>query len=245
MKTIKIKPVDSQQLSDRAKFALISIIQENGKDGKPFKLPNEDELASRLNVSRNVLRDALMSLEEMGIVTRRRSKGTMASPYIANAVCRLGTDPEIGQTLIRAGYKTSFKTLFFDLVYDESPVSANAFPNLVSKKLFRADGVPVAYIEDKFISRENIRREDFIHLRDFSHKDILEKIYETPLAYTLSHIDAILPTEEIRQLLEIDSASPVISLLDEGFNYDHERIVVTHTYFRAGTIDLKILRKSW
>ena len=61
MKTIKIKPVDSQQLSDRAKFALISIIQENGKDGKPFKLPNEDELASRLNVSRNVLRDALMN----------------------------------------------------------------------------------------------------------------------------------------------------------------------------------------
>ena len=74
MDELNIVRMNSQQLSYRTKMALISIIRENGKDGKPFKLPNEDELATRLGVSRNVLRDALMSLEELGFVTRRRSK---------------------------------------------------------------------------------------------------------------------------------------------------------------------------
>ena len=104
--------MSSQQLSQRAKMALITMIQEKGINGKPFKLPNEDELANQLGISRNILRDALMSLEEMGLVTRRRSKGTIASPAVANAVCRLDTEPELSAMIQRAGYTPDVKNLF-------------------------------------------------------------------------------------------------------------------------------------
>jgi len=245
MKTIKIKPVDSQQLSYRTKLALISIIRENGKDGKPFKLPNEDELASKLNVSRNVLRDVLMSLEEMGIVTRRRSKGTIASPYIANAACRLDTDPVFSQMLKHAGYESKVKTLFFGFVNDEATEPTGELLNLVSKKLFYADGVPVAYIIDRFLNKTDLKDEDIARLSELSHKEILEQVYDTPYAYALAHIDAILPDKEVSQYLEIDPMTPVVYLRDQGFNFDHELIVVTSTYIRSGTLDLKVLRKSW
>ena len=81
-KDIEITPLDSSELSQRTKLALIELIRSSESD-RPFKLPNEDKLAQMVGVSRNALRDALASLEEMGFVTRQRSKGTMANLVVA------------------------------------------------------------------------------------------------------------------------------------------------------------------
>lgn len=246
MNNLKIKPMDSQQLSYKTKRALISIIQENGKDGKPFKLPNEDELARSLNVSRNVLRDALMSLEEMGMVTRRRSKGTLASPLIANTKCRLDTDPELVKMMQHAGYDTRIETIFLGIDPKCAPDPDGKLLNITSKKIFYTNDVPTAYCIDQFVNDFSLSEDEIIErMKGHSHKEILEDIYNTAYAYTLAHIDAIIPNKELCKYLSITPKTPVIKLLDEGFNYDHELVVRTITYFRSGTLDLKVLRKSW
>lgn len=246
MDELNIVRMNSQQLSYRTKMALISIIRENGKDGKPFKLPNEDELATRLGVSRNVLRDALMSLEELGFVTRRRSKGTIASPAVANAICRLDTDPELYRMIQRAGYTPTVKHLFLGIDPDCPPEENGTVLKFVSKKIFYADDTPVSLCIDRFAERDSLTEEELSRqMQDQSHKVTLENIYGTAYAYTMAHIDAVLPDEETAAHLELSPATPVLLMEDYGYNYDHELIVRSTLYFRSGILDLKFLRKNW
>lgn len=246
MDKLNIVRMNSQQLSYRTKMALISIIRENGKDGKPFKLPNEDELAARLGISRNVLRDALMSLEELGIVTRRRSKGTIASPAVANAVCRLDTEPELSGMIQRAGYTPDVKNLFLGPNPDGSAQEDGTVLKLLSKKVFYANGTPAALCIDRFAERDILTEETFARqVEENSHTNVLENIYGTVYAYTMAHIDAILPDAETARHLEVTTDTPILVLEDFGYNFDHELIVRSTMYFRPGILDLKFLRRNW
>src|SRR5579875_1799748 len=58
---------------------LHAILNQDFEDGR---LPSEDELASMLNVSRTTIRTALHSLEQDGIITRRRALGTTVNQHI-------------------------------------------------------------------------------------------------------------------------------------------------------------------
>ena len=78
-KGLHISPVDSAELSYKTKLALIDFIRGYETD-QPFKLPVKISWLQRLGVSRNALRDVLTSLEEMGLVTRQRSKGDPGQP---------------------------------------------------------------------------------------------------------------------------------------------------------------------
>ncbi len=246
MDELNVVQMNSQQLSQRTKMALISMIQEKGKNGKPFKLPNEDELANRLGISRNVLRDALMSLEEMGLVTRRRSKGTIASPAVANAICRLDTDPELYPMIQRAGYTPGIKHIFLGTDPNCTPEADGALLKTVSKKVFYADETPVALCIDRFPDLSIFAEKDLLQkMRDQTHKDTLENIYGTSYAYTMAHITATLADEEIAEHLEISPSSAVLFMEDFGYNYDHELVIRSTIYFRPGILDLKFLRKNW
>jgi GntR family transcriptional regulator len=59
---------------------LQAILDERFDNGR---LPSEDELASMLNVSRTTIRTALHSLEQDGIITRRRALGTTVNKHVA------------------------------------------------------------------------------------------------------------------------------------------------------------------
>jgi GntR family transcriptional regulator len=96
MNIVKADPVETgtqKLLSQKTKLAIINIIQKNAKPGVPYKLPNEGEMSATLGVSRNVLRDSLAALAEMGLITRRRGRGTIANPEVANAKFRIDIDP--------------------------------------------------------------------------------------------------------------------------------------------------------
>jgi GntR family transcriptional regulator len=58
---------------------LQAILDQSFDDGR---LPSEDGLASMLNVSRTTIRTALHSLEQDGIITRRRALGTTVNQHI-------------------------------------------------------------------------------------------------------------------------------------------------------------------
>ena len=117
---------------------------------------------------------------------------------------------------------------------------------MVSKKIFYADETPAALCIDRFAEHEPLSEEDLSQkMRDQSHKDTLENIYGTAYAYTMAHIDAVLPDEETAACLGVSTSAPVLLMEDYGYNYDHELIVRSTIYFRPGILDLKFLRKNW
>lgn len=244
---LKIVPLENTQLSHKTRRALIDIIRQNAGEGKPFKLPNEDELSQQLGVSRNVLRDALMALEQMGIVTRRRSKGTIANPKIANFCGRIDIEPELTQTLKEVGYKVRVDTQRLGFVFEPEPFfgkDQECYLNV--EKAFYADDKPAAFCSDHIVGSYAKNAKDSIYrLKELSHYEFLKRYCDTAMAYTTANLDVIVPEPWLVQLLKTEDHEPVLMMEDLAYNYDHEIVVHSVIYFKRGLVNIKFLRKVW
>jgi GntR family transcriptional regulator len=76
---IPVERLDNAPLAERARAAILEAILD-----KRFteRLPSEEVLAEMLNVSRTTIRSALQSLEQHGIVSRKRAVGTTINAHI-------------------------------------------------------------------------------------------------------------------------------------------------------------------
>ena len=70
----------AMKLSDKAKANLLELITVQKKYKPGDKLPNENDLATELGVSRTTLREAIQYLSTQGVLEIRRGKGT----YVAD-----------------------------------------------------------------------------------------------------------------------------------------------------------------
>lgn len=74
-----LEPLDDTPLAERVRKALLdAIIKRRFED----RLPPEDVLAEMFNVSRTTIRAALQSLEEQGVINRKRAVGTTINRHI-------------------------------------------------------------------------------------------------------------------------------------------------------------------
>ncbi|PSL31144.1 FadR/GntR family transcriptional regulator [Dyadobacter jiangsuensis] len=80
MKASALGPMESLSMTDRVENILREYLMDNGfKPGD--SLPNETEIAQKLNVSRNVVREALSRLRMLGLIESRTRRGMiMAQP---------------------------------------------------------------------------------------------------------------------------------------------------------------------
>ena len=69
-----LNPVSSTTLADAVEKKIYEYISKN-KMSKGDTLPGEEELARTLNVSRNILREALSRLRMLGLVETRKKRG--------------------------------------------------------------------------------------------------------------------------------------------------------------------------
>jgi GntR family transcriptional repressor for pyruvate dehydrogenase complex len=78
--TTLLSPVSNLSMTDRVENSLRQYFEDNKfKPGDP--LPNEMEMATQLNVSRNVVREALSRLRMLGMIEARPRRGmVMAQP---------------------------------------------------------------------------------------------------------------------------------------------------------------------
>ncbi|MFJ5715996.1 FadR/GntR family transcriptional regulator [Neobacillus sp. NPDC093127] len=82
-KKIKVESVNRNTLSKQVVESIIQLL--NSGQLKPGdKLPTEMEFMEELNVSRPVLREALSSLESLGVITRKTREGTFFNNKISS-----------------------------------------------------------------------------------------------------------------------------------------------------------------
>src|SRR5699024_8953933 len=78
---VEIEKIKRRLLPEQVVYQIVNLLTSNKlKPGD--KLPTEMELMKDLNVSRPVLREALASLETLGIVTKKNKKGTFFNKKI-------------------------------------------------------------------------------------------------------------------------------------------------------------------
>ncbi len=181
-------------------------------------LPKEVELANRLGVSRNTIRQATNKLEYEGLLIRKKGVGTKVAPKNPLST---GLDHwysftqemrERGIRVENLGIKTAFVqpdekvARFFNISKDK--------PVLKLSKLKGVDGDPIVYFESYFHPRIGVSERD-----DFSIPlyRMLEDKYGVIVIRSNEHISAVL-AGKISRKLAVGPEAPV--LLRERYVYD-------------------------
>ncbi|MBE3582301.1 MAG: GntR family transcriptional regulator [Thermoanaerobacteraceae bacterium] len=93
--------LDRSTLRSQAAEILFNMIKERKFPGN--RLPAEEELARRMGVSRATVREALYSLVQLGVITKRQGKGNFCHPTIANLSARLDISTDFLELLRAEG----------------------------------------------------------------------------------------------------------------------------------------------
>jgi GntR family transcriptional regulator len=99
-----LSQLDNTPLAERARETILSAILNHRFEDD--RLPAEDELGKMLNVSRTTIRTALHSLEQDGIITRRRAVGTTVNRHVGPATLGLQRLVGFDWLLEEKGYKS-------------------------------------------------------------------------------------------------------------------------------------------
>jgi len=99
--------VESGSLTDRVHAAILEAIVEREFEDR---LPSEDVLAETLNVSRTTVRSALQSLEQVGIINRKRAVGTTINAHVGRSTLALQRLVGFDDLLREKGYEVEVET---------------------------------------------------------------------------------------------------------------------------------------
>jgi GntR family transcriptional regulator len=154
-RTAVVRELDNTSLASRARGAILEAIL----DGRfETRLPNEDELARMLNVSRTTIRSALQGLEQEGIITRRRALGTRINRHVGPAT--LGLQRMVGfDWLLRENHRDVRVDISWKIGDPPEPfreIFGAEGECLALSKAFIADGSLALHIRD-VVPTSNLR----------------------------------------------------------------------------------------
>jgi GntR family transcriptional regulator len=212
--------LDNRPLATKVRDAILeAILSQSFESGR---LPSEDELASMLNVSRTTIRTALHSLEQDGIVTRRRALGTTVNQHVRPDLVALQQLAGFDWLLREKGHKVKV-----DVSWTRAPVtsdisllfgSATDKEALLTEKLFFADGQLAIYIRD-LVPWEEIdkppRGKLSASLFEFSARHCRE-----PIDHAIVEIEPAVKRSESTTKLAVAVGDPFARLHERHFAID-------------------------
>jgi len=159
--TAPVARLANAKLADRARSAIFQAIISKQFVGR---LPPEEALASMLDVSRTTIRSALQSLEQDGLITRKRALGTTINAHVRPSTLALQRLVGFDGLLREEGYDVRTQVAW---QWGEAPPAfADVFPAvsgeecLLTEKSYFAGKALAIWIRDA-IPRRLIKREDF------------------------------------------------------------------------------------
>lgn len=226
---------NGKSLSDLVRLELLDEIRR-GKYLIDSRLPNEEQLAKELGVSRNTLREALRVLESNGVVEKKQGLGTFVrgetSPKVkpglevlfrvTDAIVELGMIPGTSEIEIRSSSADA-------RVAEKLGVGEGAFVNQLTR-VRTADGVPVVYCMDMF--SPHVGELDLEKLKS-SIFTYLEEIKGIRITYASTDIRPIVAGKELADKLLVSAASPLLLLDEVHFDKFDKPIFYSRLFFRS------------
>jgi GntR family transcriptional regulator len=177
------------------------------------RFPSDLELTESYEVSRHTVREAVRCLNQQGLVTRERGRGTIVNH--GEFEQPLGTLYSLFRTIEAAGVVQTSEVLALDTVTDPSASArlglADDAPLLLLARLRRAGGEPLA-IDRAWLPLKLAKPLLNVDWSRTALYDEMTRIGAPTPNEGWERLEPALPSADDRRLLDLDEASAVFSL---------------------------------
>ncbi len=229
-----------EKLYKQVENILLELINEEPYN-KGFYLPNELELMKRLNVSRHTIRKAMDSLVLRGLIIREKGRGTKVNLDRKKVKTTLNSWHSFTDEMFSQG--SELKHINKKIVMEEFPDEIKETFGLDSSKeytgpvLYRESGVNDSidiYFQSYFNPGINLDKDDdFINGNFTKLYDYLEKNYGIFTVVSDEEVTAMMPTEELKEILDINDKIPVLCRKRLVYDKFGQKIEYNIGYYRA------------
>lgn len=192
-------------------------------------LPSENKLCKKFNVTRMTVRSAFNNLVKEGYISRKRGIGSIV---LVNRISdNIGTVESYTKEMVNKGYSIITKLISLTIVEADNIIKDKLNLDLGEnvwevKRVRYADGCPVSYMITYMPVKmfPNLKRSDCNSLYNY-----LDQCgYKISTAQRV--VEALISTEELMELLELDCESPILHIEQVGILEDGEAFEYSHTY---------------
>jgi GntR family transcriptional regulator len=211
------------------------------------RLPNEQDLAKELFVSRVTLREALGLLERDGIISRRHGLGSFVERKPISISGELSKLEPFAMGVSRAGFEPIEEIVSLDeaQIPQDLALAMSAPPNTQGYRLEmlrHMEKIAIIHSRD-FILPGVIDPQEFRAMG----RNILDYLSETGrprVDYSFMTLKAVLPDAYEQGLLRCDPLEPMIRLDGIAYTNDHRALYTTSFLIRSKHYELTLLRHS-
>ena len=217
----------SYSLSEKTRrFILEWILQAHSAE----KLPSEEALAVKLGVSRTTVRTALHSLDQEGIISRRRAIGTTINRHVRPGNLALQRMVGLERLLEDQGYEVKV-----DLEWSRGALPADIltlFPEfraadaVTVQKSYFAGGTVVISIRD-FMAWENLLDDEFDNEVPVSIYEFSDAHWIQSIDHALAEIVPVVMTAGETTRLPVGVGQPFLRLLQRSFSTEGQLLAVS------------------
>lgn len=242
--------LDSAPLTERARAAILSaIISGEFVD----RLPPEDELATILGVSRTTVRAALQSLEENGVVRRRRAVGTTINKHVIPSRLALGRLVGFDQMVEERGGRVEvdvewesqakppaiFVESFEPAAVEDFLATEGEF--MATEKSYLGNGVQAIHASD-LIPMDRISREPAGSLPP-SLFEFSRQYMDVPIDHAIAEIAPMVVRDGKTTKLDLEKGEPFVRLHQRSYSSSGDLLALSITDANDRSVRYEIFRR--
>lgn len=203
-------------------------------------LPTEAQIASRLGVSRNTVRQAMQTLVNEGLLLRERRRGTRVID--GPIPTRLEAWASFSQEM--SGKGVPFATLEQRVALRRSDAAAARFLQasegqrlLLLERVKGLDGKPVVFFQSFFHERIGLDQH-----ADFSRPlyELLERDYDVLAAHSQEEIGATLGSAAVQRRLGTDGRLPILTRTRRVSDLNRRPVEFSRCFYRSDRFSYQV-----
>jgi GntR family transcriptional regulator len=238
-----LKKLQNVPLTEQARTAILQAILNKRFDER---LPSEEALAEMLNVSRTTVRTALQSLEQEGIITRKRAIGTTINAHVRASTMALPRMVGFDVLLREKGYEVDAEVSWKrgkaprDLVemFSLDPEQ----DSLLTEKSYLADGKLAISIRDA-MPWSNLKDPDFDGEIPASIFEFSDRDWVAPVDHAVAEIIPVVKGDRNTTRLSVPRGDALTRLLEYHYDSRGNQVAVSLVDVDADFIHFEVFRR--
>lgn len=239
------REMNSDSLAHQVRDRLLQEIK-TGRFSNLDHLPPEAVLAIEFQVSRNTIRTALTSLEEGGLISRKKGVGTRILRQALGLSTFFDVAKEVSDILQDCGFWATRALLTQKRMRNpqvQQLLEVDPREELLRfEKIWRVDGIPLVFGVD-YVPVHLILHPCEENGLPGSIFQFLEECCEERIEYVRTEVDAVLGDQKVNELLEIKAGIPLLHMHSLGFNERNKPVFFSGSHFRSGFLKFSFIRR--